>query len=273
MKNLLLSITALIGLNSCSDSTIEKLIDKNIKSPEAQSFIKDKGESKMSQYFNESKSTYPLDSATFLLFNLCYQKGNPDFMKATKQTIFKLGSMKDSEITSILQEPLTGKHIFINEFYRFLRDINPNLKLSELFGNQSNGLINQSDAQVLAYLQDQIPLVFDLVETKYYCFKEKGIEILTDEQDIIESITLFSEGKSNYRQYTDDLPLGLTFTDTKESCRNKFGKPKTTFDGSKQFNIQCQDAWNGISITYNTSDPSNQLATISSITISKKKNN
>ena len=104
----------------------------------------------------------------------------------------------------------------------------------------------------------------------YYNYKEKGIHISLNDRDIVDAIFLFGEGKDGYRQYQKELPFNLKFTDTRKNINEKFGKPDATYGGSSEYNIQCFDSWSkskGITVTYNTTDSTNTLATLSQICI------
>ena len=108
----------------------------------------------------------------------------------------------------------------------------------------------------------------------YYNYKEKGIQISLNDRDIVDAIFLFGEGKDSYRQYQKELPFNLKFTDTRKKINEKFGKPDATYGGSSEFNIQCFDSWSkskGVTVTYNTTDSTNTLATIAQICIHKPK--
>jgi len=108
----------------------------------------------------------------------------------------------------------------------------------------------------------------------YYTFKEKGIEILFDDKNLVDAIFLYSEGESGNRQFQQKLPYDLMFTNTRKEIIDKLGKPDNTYAGSKEFKYNCSDSWNrikGISITYNTTDSTDMSATISHMTISKPK--
>ena len=131
--------------------------------------------------------------------------------------------------------------------------------------------MNVKSSEVQDFLKDKGTSKISRYDTvAYHCYKDNGFEMITDVNDVVTSIFIFGEGKNDYKQFQGELPHGLSFTDTKEMCRNKFGKPKSIYDGNKQFNMQCCDTWDGISITYSSTNPTDMSATISEVLISKK---
>ena len=108
----------------------------------------------------------------------------------------------------------------------------------------------------------------------YYVYKGKGIQIKLDENNIVDAIFLFGESNEGYRQYQENLPFDLKFTNTRKDVIEKLGKQDKSFGGSSKYNIKCIDFWNKskeLSVTYNTTDSTNMSATISSICLAKLK--
>lgn len=141
-------------------------------------------------------------------------------------------------------------------------------KLNDLIGQD----INSKVVQVFLNQLGENYTVKRFNNIYYYIYNSKGIDIVFTENDILQSIFLYSESSSDHRQYQDELPYNLKFTDTRKEVENKIGLPDKN-GGDGYINYYC--IWHdlGIDITYKNEDINDMNNKIHHITISNKKNN
>ncbi|MDY6864214.1 MAG: hypothetical protein SV062_14660 [Thermodesulfobacteriota bacterium] len=72
------------------------------------------------------------------------------------------------------------------------------------------------------------PLILDMKGLFYAChylYKKNGLELFFF-KDRLTKISLFSRGYGEYTQYDDEIPLRLSFKDTRREIHNKIGAPQ-----------------------------------------------
>src|SRR5262245_42163058 len=94
-----------------------------------------------------------------------------------------------------------------------------------------------ADRDVVAFLKalkEKVEVEKSVDSEGYYVSSKKdGIELGLDNDFLIRTIFLYSEGKDNHQQFTGTLPRGLTFRDTQEMVRKKLGKPTLSGGGQQ----------------------------------------
>ena len=105
-------------------------------------------------------------------------------------------------------------------------------------------------------------------DSYHYIYKTKGIELSFDKDDKLKCIFIYSESSSNNRQYQNELPFNINFTDTRAEIENNIGLPNNK-GGGGFINYYCDWDNLGISITYKSKNEYDMNNKIHHITINK----
>jgi len=100
--------------------------------------------------------------------------------------------------------------------------------LTSLLGRNLN---DPALAQIISSLGVE-PEITEVDDRYYYEFKNKGLELVFDEDLKLRSIHLYPEGRNGYSQYRGDIPNDITFTLSRSEVHQKLGEP-SAFGGGK----------------------------------------
>jgi hypothetical protein len=102
-------------------------------------------------------------------------------------------------------------------------------------------------------------------ECYFHSSRDGGISLRFDTKDVLTTIFLYAEGAEQFKQYSGELPNGLTFALTRAEIEKKLGKPDKS-GGAGVIEYWVSYPMLGIGVTYrskSTTDLNNKIRHIS----------